>query len=1060
LESINTQFKLNLSKSDLNQSHKSNCLPCTSGKAIRQAIHQTGDPQYKAEYPLHVLHTDLVGPITTANKRNAHPRCPTIGGSIYALIVTDGCTHAVWVRLLWNKSEASNALIALITQAQIRTGRIVERFHSDGGGEFRGSAFRSFLEKQGTRFTHTTASTPAHNGIAERMNRTLFEITRTLMFESSAPDEMWGEALIWAAHLYNVTPHQVTGLEVPFKQLYNYNFNVIRLRVWGCDAYVKVLPDKQSKIQCRTTPGIFVGFDYNSSSYRIMNPITKKIILSNDVTFYEHSFAQLKRVVTPSSLSRRNHSHINPFSSLEDLDDDDLHAHEDVEDDGGGIASNGVEVVNDRINPSDIHPTSTTCLKPIPPNRQPEQPVLLSSQPIQQTVANPAITVDLTKDDKAEEPPPHPDPPDPPSPSFETEENSVEYDYDEPEFDAPISNQTEAAEEPSESVGSTNPLRSREVRQLQALLTPFNSKHILPSEAPSDAPRTRYGRATRSSQSISSNPSNYYPADMHDALTNMAVEHAYAAVVDLVINREPKQYRDAIKSPDAKEWMEAMKEEMESMKRLGVWKTVPRPKGVTTLKGRWVYKNKLGDNNQLIRRKARFVAKGYLQIHGRDFFETHSPVAKMKSIKRILSLVAHLDLELYQIDFDTAFLNADVEEDIYMEQPEGFQKEGENMVCKLIKSIYGLKQASRNWNKEIDAFMRSIGYTPLVSDPCVYIKRTQSGKLIILSLYVDDTIAAFDKRNKAIWESDKKAIATHYAIKDLGECEWILNMKVTRDRKYKTILLSQEAYLDRIINEFDMETAKPTDNPAPIGDLYMPTDGTKPQPLDKQQIIKYQSMVGALLYAANITRIDIAFIVGQLCRYTAAPCNHHMNAAKRVFRYLRGTSEACLIFGSRPTNNTKLVDVSAYSDANWGSDSQTGKSVSGGLIRFNGDIINWYSKQQKSVAQSSAESEYMALAESVKEVLWFKSWVHEVLGQDICSIIKCDNTAAIQLSQNDSIHNRSKHINIRYHLVRDEVSKGSIRITWVGTQEQEADILTKALGTKLFTEQCDRLLLF
>ena len=150
------------------------------------------------------------------------------------------------------------------------------------------------------------------------------------------------------------------------------------------------------------------------------------------------------------------------------------------------------------------------------------------------------------------------------------------------------------------------------------------------------------------------------------------MEHVNAAIVDSIINMEPKQYRDAMASADAREWQQAMQEEMDSMKRLGVWKIVPRPKGTTTLKGRWVYKNKLGDNNQLIRRKARFVAKGFLQVHGRDFFETHSPVAKMKSIKLILSLVAHMDLELDQIDFDTAFLNADVEEEIYMEQPEGF----------------------------------------------------------------------------------------------------------------------------------------------------------------------------------------------------------------------------------------------------------------------------------------------------------------------------------------------------------------------------------------------------
>jgi hypothetical protein len=185
---------------------------------------------------------------------------------------------------------------------------------------------------------------------------------------------------------------------------------------------------------------------------------------------------------------------------------------------------------------------------------------------------------------------------------------------------------------------------------------------------------------------------------------------------------------------------------------------------------------------------------------------------------------------------------------------------------------------------------------------------------------------------------------------------------------------------------------------------------------------------------------------------------HHLNAATRVFRYLRGTTSTCLIFGSQ-SPDPKSIDVTAYTDANWGNDKQTGKSTSGDVIRFNGDIINWYSKRQKSVAQSSAESEYMALAEIIKEILWYRSWIYEVLGRRICCAIKCDNTAAVTLSENDSIHNRSKHIGIRYHFIRDVVSKGRVRISWVGTKQQQADILTKALGTKPFTEQRDSLLL-
>ena len=178
LNEINTQFKINLSSSDIQQAAQCTCLICVKGKINRAPIHSVADPQYRAEYPLQCLHADLVGPVTTVTKKS-HPRCPSIGGSIYSLIVTDEFTHTAWTRLLMSKSQAAGELNKLIHQVQGRTGRLVERFHIDGGGEFRGTEFRDFLDHQGTRFTHTTASTPQHNGIAERMNRTLFEITRS-----------------------------------------------------------------------------------------------------------------------------------------------------------------------------------------------------------------------------------------------------------------------------------------------------------------------------------------------------------------------------------------------------------------------------------------------------------------------------------------------------------------------------------------------------------------------------------------------------------------------------------------------------------------------------------------------------------------------------------------------------------------------------------------------------------------------------------------------------------------------------------------------------------------
>jgi hypothetical protein len=377
-----------------------------------------------------------------------------------------------------------------------------------------------------------------------------------------------------------------------------------------------------------------------------------------------------------------------------------------------------------------------------------------------------------------------------------------------------------------------------------------------------------------------------------------------------------------------------MTSEVNSLNEMKVWKLVKRKElinGAKVLGTRWVLKNKLGDQNQILKRKARFVVKGYLQEYGRDYFETHAPVAKMKSVKLILSIAARRDYELQQLDFDTAFLNAPVEEDIYVEPPEGFQldESGDNIVLKLLKALYGLKQAPRQWHKTIDEFMRSLGWNPLRSDICVYIKTSRTNQLMILSLYVDDTVICFHVNDKQEWFHDKELIRQRFAIKDLGECYWILNMKVSRDRSNRTITLSQQAFIERLCKlygneEMNRVVATPMINTG-LGDL--PTDNSEPSPLDFTQASLYRSLVGAMLYAANVTRVDIAYAIGLLCRYSNQPCVHHLQAARRVLKYLEGTANYCLIFGQHKVKAENPI-VEVYCDANWG-DKWTGKSTTG-----------------------------------------------------------------------------------------------------------------------------------
>lgn len=997
------------------------------------------------------MHADLVGPVSaivTINRKKKRARCKTPEGHMWALIVTEEYTHTVFVILMDKKSETAQALINLITWLQVKTGRILERFHSDGGGEFIKRFLLIFFEQNGTRTTSTDPDRPQHNGIAERTNRTLFEVVRSLLIQASAPANLWGEALEWAAHLYNTTPHPITNFETPFSSLFNYRYNLQKLRIWGCDVQVKLLPEKQSKVQSRTWTGIFVGFNRETGSYRIMNPANRTISNSNDVTFNEQSFTKMKEIDGSRNLSAINFSHINPFSEHPDeqLEDDQLYS--DASSDSEVVSEqkyDPTDAISDNIN-SDVNVTEST-----------------QSDDGDLNVAE--SQVDNTDSDMGE------------SAGHEiSAANALDGDSDMSEAD---NNEGQAIEEAEQEPVEADSEVPRETRLLQQQFSSWHNQPTVESDR-----YTRYGRALqRPSRPIASDPNAYDPADIHQALSeriqsrlqrddvlNLLRENETANLfihVDhdqdyiftaQILGVEPKNYKEAISSAEADAWKAAMDIEYKSLVKMKVWSYVKRPKGVKILKGGWVFKNKLGAENELLKSKARFVAKGYLQAYGRDYHETFAPVAKMKSIKLVLSLTAQTDLELHQLDFDTAFLNAPVEEEIYLEQPEGFNQGGPDIVLKLIKALYGLKQAPRQWNKTIDTFMRKLGYTPLRSDPCVYIKLSKTNKLMILSLYVDDTVIAFHRADRNEWLTDKETIAATYAIKDLGECNWILNMKVTRERNKHTITLSQQAFIERITQQYGVNRGKSPSTPLDTNDLWKPKDGSIPIPLEQRESELYRSIVGALLYAANITRIDIAYAVGRLCRYTTNPHIHQLEAARRVLQYIHDTPELCLIFGQVGYNSFVAPKIEAYCDSDWSGDKQDGKSTSGCVIRFNGDVMNWVSKKQKSVAMSSAEAEYIAIAEAVKEVLWYRSWIIEVLKQYVTGTIHCDNQAAITLTANDTIHERSKHIRLRYHFIRDEVQKKHITMSWVRSAKQQADILTKALDTGTFTRLRSKLL--
>lgn len=501
---------------------------------------------------------------------------------------------------------------------------------------------------------------------------------------------------------------------------------------------------------------------------------------------------------------------------------------------------------------------------------------------------------------------------------------------------------------------------------------------------------------------------------------------------------EPETFEEVKSHKESNCWLKAMQEEMDSLNKNETYELTTLPRGRKALRNKRVFKVKR-DDEKLVKYKARLVVKGFAQKEGIDFDEIFSPVVKMTSIRTVLGLAASMDLELEQLDVKTAFLHGDLKEEIYMHQPEGFEVKGkEHMVCKLKKSLYGLKQAPRQWYKKFDSFMRNHKFKRTASDHCAYVQRFPNGNFIILLLYVDDMLVVGQDANMI--RKLKEDLSKFFDMKDLGPAKQILGMKIVRDRTTRRLWLSQQGYIERVLKRFNMDDAKPVSIPLAghfkLDKKMCPSTDKEKKDMEE---VPYSSAVGSLMYALVCTRPDIAHAVGVVSRYLSNPGRKHWEAVKWILRYLKGTSGLCLKYGhGEPV-------LEGFTDADMAGHPDGMKSTSGMLFTFAGGAVAWQSKLQKCVALSTTESEYIAACEAGKELVWLKRFLQE-LGQKQDNFeLYCDSQSAIDLSKNATCHSRTKHINVRYHWLREQVEDGVIQIEKIHTDKNPADMMTKVV---------------
>ncbi|KAJ4718977.1 Retrovirus-related Pol polyprotein from transposon TNT 1-94 [Melia azedarach] len=432
---------------------------------------------------------------------------------------------------------------------------------------------------------------------------------------------------------------------------------------------------------------------------------------------------------------------------------------------------------------------------------------------------------------------------------------------------------------------------------------------------------------------------------------------------------EPECYAEAVESEQRKEWIYAMQDEMKSLYENHTFELVKLPKDKRALKNKWVYRIKQEEYTSQPRYKARLVVKGFSQRKGVDFDEIFSPVVKMSSIRVVLSIAASLDLEIEQMDVKTAFLHGDLNKEIYMEQPKGFKIKGkEDYVCKLKKSLYGLKQAPRQWYKKFETVMGEQGYPKTSSDHCIFIQKFSDDDFIILLLYVDNMLIVGRNASRIDWL--KKQLSKSFAMKDLEPAKQILGIRIHRDRAAKKLCISQEHYIEKVLERFNMSNAKVVSTPLAthfrLSTKQSPTTDKEKEDMEK---VPYASAVGSLMYAMICTRPDIAHAVGVVSRFLSNPGREHWNAVKWIMRYLRGTSNFKLTFGS---GKPLLV---GYTDSDMAGDVDTRKSTTGYLMTLSGGAVAWQSRLQKCVVLSTTEAEFIAATEACKELLWMKRFL-------------------------------------------------------------------------------------
>lgn len=483
-----------------------------------------------------------------------------------------------------------------------------------------------------------------------------------------------------------------------------------------------------------------------------------------------------------------------------------------------------------------------------------------------------------------------------------------------------------------------------------------------------------------------------------------------------------------------------MKEEMEAHQKLGTFELVDKPSHAPVIGCRWVYKIKRDKNGEVIKYKARLVAQGCSQQKGVNYHETYSPVVKSSTVRLLMAIAVLCNFKIEQIDIKNAYINSELCEEIYMRQPPGFTMGDNTKVLKLRKSLYGLKQSGNVWNECLNNVLIKMGFQRLESDPCVY-RKGEGKDMIIIAVYVDDILILALEQHKI--NEVKNSISESFDIEDIGKCKRIIGINVEcEDGRVK---IDQKHLITELINNSGMANCFCVRSPIDPNVKLLKCE--RPGQTEQCGLVNettYRGIIGQLNYLASMTRPDLTFTVSYLSQFNSCPHTDHLEAARRAIKYLKGSQDFAITY--RRSND----ELEGYVDADWGQCLNTRQSYSGSIVKLSGGPISWECKKQQCVSLSSTEAEYVAAAQALKEILFISHVVGELgmraLYGDDGFKLHCDNRSTIALANNIGYSPRTKHIDIRHHFLRQQIKIKSVKLVYIKTDENLADIFTKGLG--------------